>query len=463
MRTPKGPFSWCIPTSNSESAWGIAWIGSCLALLIFATFIQGCSPPSSDEKWVRPIHRTKITPPPPEVEVKQDAVGVTSPLQKFDPKVDILFVIDNSSSMDKHQKDLVVNIEKFVSKFSSNKIVDYHIGVLATWDTFTFETEAYRQAFPNKLKKGQLQPLRYVATGTVEDRGVILATCPPFVQRNNPCFSTDPTASSISKLRRNDSDAVSNVLKSTLFIGVDKFEGDLSKIAPGTDSYHRGGPQFEELFTPLQGFIDQHSSGNTAAAEFLRPEAPLVVILITDADESSTIAPEEMAAKLLALKGGDPEKVNVLSVLVSKNDPDELKDPGIRVTTTQKSTHMGEPLILGKFSELFEASGHGRRLGINNKDYGTMLAQMGDFVNEKVMRKVIPLDARPEWGSIEVTYGKQTIQADSRKGWTYDAESNSIILNPGISFSYQEGAQIQIKYVPINLEDVSKGKLRRVN
>ncbi len=48
------------------------------------------------------------------------------------PKVDILFIVDDSGSMSTHQKNLSNNIELFVDEFSKLKLIDYHIGVIST-------------------------------------------------------------------------------------------------------------------------------------------------------------------------------------------------------------------------------------------------------------------------------------------------------------------------------------------
>ena len=50
----------------------------------------------------------------------------------FDPKVDILFVVDNSGSMSTHQQNLARNIDLFVGAFLKTSIIDYNIGVTTT-------------------------------------------------------------------------------------------------------------------------------------------------------------------------------------------------------------------------------------------------------------------------------------------------------------------------------------------
>ncbi len=52
--------------------------------------------------------------------------------QVFDPKVDILFVVDNSGSMGAHQGNLSRNVAKFTSIFTKSSVLDYNIGIVTT-------------------------------------------------------------------------------------------------------------------------------------------------------------------------------------------------------------------------------------------------------------------------------------------------------------------------------------------
>lgn len=50
----------------------------------------------------------------------------------FNPRVDILFVIDNSGSMQSVQQAMANNAQRFADEMSRVSILDYHIGVLST-------------------------------------------------------------------------------------------------------------------------------------------------------------------------------------------------------------------------------------------------------------------------------------------------------------------------------------------
>ena len=53
-------------------------------------------------------------------------------LEYFSPKVDILFVIDSSGSMETAQNNLRANAYKFAAALSKVAILDYHVGVITT-------------------------------------------------------------------------------------------------------------------------------------------------------------------------------------------------------------------------------------------------------------------------------------------------------------------------------------------
>ena len=58
---------------------------------------------------------------------KQKVKGKT-----YNPKIDILFVVDNSGSMDSHQTTLSRNIALFTNEIFKSKTLDFHIGVVTS-------------------------------------------------------------------------------------------------------------------------------------------------------------------------------------------------------------------------------------------------------------------------------------------------------------------------------------------
>ena len=85
-----------------------------VAVSISGLMLLSCSP-SSEKLMPKPKHKSN-----------------KSTHDTFDPIVDILFVIDNSGSMQSHQTNLANNVRLFVDKIKQFQILDYHIGVTTT-------------------------------------------------------------------------------------------------------------------------------------------------------------------------------------------------------------------------------------------------------------------------------------------------------------------------------------------
>jgi len=70
-----------------------------------------------------------------------DKVANDGGTEVFDPAVDILFLVDDSGSMEIKQQNLITNINRFISAFTQRANIDYHIGVVTTtFDNFSSNT-----------------------------------------------------------------------------------------------------------------------------------------------------------------------------------------------------------------------------------------------------------------------------------------------------------------------------------
>lgn len=79
--------------------------------------------------WACSPEVPKMIPRPTVINEKVDTDGSE---EVFDPKIDILFVVDDSGSMQSHQNNLASNIDLFVTNFLKRQDIDYHIGVVST-------------------------------------------------------------------------------------------------------------------------------------------------------------------------------------------------------------------------------------------------------------------------------------------------------------------------------------------
>lgn len=408
--------------------------------------LSACSPESSDIKAQMPApEQAKPEIPVYEKVAPQEFKWITEDGGQsqfdFNPQVDILFVMDNSDSMKSAQENLNRNIDRFTSGLVKNKMIDYHIGVVSTWDSSERFAKAKKDSF-------EIGDLRYVK---------------------------DSNGKLVNKRYYSKSDGGKNSLAATLAIGV--------------TPYAEGGPEVEEFFSPLAASLEK--TGRGAANEgFFRDNAQLVVVIMTDADDStSRISPEQMAKTLIDFKGGKEEKVSVYGVLVRASDPDQYKDWDLRVhpkyhpecfDITQKGAKNNGKCSAGfgpeRLDQLIVAANANSGtqdqirskfiMSIVSKTFGTDLARIGDNISVKTLEKEIFLSQRPRVTAdgklmVRVRYGTdkelasgkgQVITQKQDGGWLYDPENNSIHLSGKINYNYQDGARFAVDLIPLTLK-----------
>lgn len=434
------------------------------------TFVMlaGCSPESATLSTLRPVTQPappKFASPEPLPQAQRPEFAKPAPLEQstppvfesvqeqksawitedggqsqldFNPQVDILFVIDNSDSMKSAQSNLVSNIGRFTEKIVQNKMIDFHIGVISTWDS----SERFATTKKDPFGIGELRFVKS-ATGQSSDAR--------FITRQNQ-----------------------NLMASTLAIGV--------------ASYADGGPENEEFFSPLVAALEK--SGRGAPNEgFFRPEAQLVVVIMTDADDSnSALSHEQVVSKLVEFKGGRKEKVSVYGVLVKAADPDQYKDWALRVhpkynpqcfDITAKGAKANGTCAKGLGPDRLEQfivaanmdSGTPAEvrakyiISIISKNFGSDLAKIGNDVKKKTMMKEIFLSQVPvvEDGKVQirVRYGTaaevaagrgQILPQGANGGWLFSPENNSVRLSGDIAYQYKEGARFAVDLKPVILK-----------
>ncbi|HWU44308.1 MAG TPA: vWA domain-containing protein [Bdellovibrio sp.] len=358
----------------------------------------------------------------------------------FNPQVDILFVTDNSDSMKAAQENLSRNIDRFTAGIVKNKMIDYHIGVISCWDS----TERYSRLKKDPFNIGDLRYIKNLSGKYVNKR---------------------------------------------FFTKADRGQSSLAaSINIGVTPYEQGGPEIEEFFSPLQAAIEK--TGHGAVNEgFFREDAQLVVILMTDADDSTShVSPEQMAKSLIDFKGGNPAKVSVYGVLVRPNDPDQYKDWDLRIhpkyhpecfdMTAKPPKNNGKCAGFGpdRLDQFIVAANSNFGtinqirdkfiMRILSKNFGSDLAKIGDDITVKTLEKEIFLSQRPRVDDqgqimIRVRYGTeqelttdqaQVIPQKANGGWLYDPENNSIHLSGNIKYNYQDGARFSVDLIPLTLK-----------
>jgi hypothetical protein len=412
--------------------------------LMALSFIVACSP--ANETLTA---RYEVPPPPEPIIPHFDEVAVPTAdwitldggqtQMEFNPQVDILFVVDNSASMSSAQDNLSNNIDTFASKFQQNKMIDYHIGVVSVWDSGRFTEGKDKTGF----SLGELRNVKSASGKVLDSR---------FVTKD---------------------ENVSKILSQTLKIGY---------MPLGS-----GGPENEEIFSPISAALQLNGRGATNEG-FFRENARLVVIILTDAEDSTpSMSPDQLAQELFQFKNNKKDQVSVYAALVKKSDPEDKKDDGLKVTKRYHPEcfdQKGKSLDNQRCNEGFGADRieefviaanieQGSADSIRSKNimsivqtnFGKDLARIGSDISAKTLAKEILLDLKPRQNAdgslmIRVRYGSaedlsigkgQIIPAGQQGGWVFNPSNNSILLAGDVKYSYKEGARFAIDMVPVTI------------
>lgn len=357
----------------------------------------------------------------------------TSVAQNTAPrKVDVLFVIDTSESMDLHQENLKKNIGRFVDSFIKQKDLDFHIGVVSIWDSVRYD-----KVVKAPYEIGKLRPLKDPA-----QPGVTLAG-PQYVTRNTPNLL--------------------GVLGETLDLGIEprylRALGKNGKLEIVRDANHQpidaGGPEFEELFSPvLPALTDKNG-------DFYRKDAHLAVIMVTDADDSSPdLTADLLAHELFDLKGGDHNMVAGFGALSLDNCP---VDPGREVRDAKGNLlSINPPTNINDFVTLTG----GQSMNLCDGQFGDRLAAIGQQIHDQTNSDLrIQLKQRPDLATLKVSYVINGVAEVLTPGdaYSYIEDTNEIVVHgDGPVFANAAGGNVEVEFTPINWARSKSGHIVHV-
>lgn len=421
------------------------------AVVALATALVGC-------KTENPALTGIPKPPPPAIErgtVERLADGLQV---SFDPRVDILFVIDDSLSMEKHQENLSRNIKSFVDELAKVKAIDFHIGYTVSHDrgrygTFVPQTCGNR-AEPNWEPVGSLRSLKGPSEKLPKDGR-------RFVTREDD-FNT--------------------ILKETLDPKVNtalvkQLINTPSKPVADGCGY---GPEEEEMFSPIVGLLEDKSlSVNNG---FRRDGALFVVVIVSDAksaDVNFGLTPENVMLRIAAATGSimsESPKFRVLSVAMKPGvmmDNDQCKpDPAFGEWSEEQQrtvlmlprrvTEDENPLAVLAMLTQDENLEVDPVLSICDKNYGDDLARYGAQIKQDTLRDLtIQLPSYPQAftkpedqdRNLAVFIGEQKLD---RTMWKYSSQTGNgqgavvTIFGQKIDWDKYTGQKIRVTYVPVD-------------
>jgi hypothetical protein len=378
-----------------------------LIALIASAGLMGCAKSTSSDVMAKP-----------EEVVQGKATGGTMQVE-FNPAVDILFVVDNSNSMEKAQGWLREGIAEFVDGFGENSSVDYRAGVITVYDTGRCG-RVYKGQVRDCYPAGQLQPIKTIAKVDVLDA------------EGKPVFEADgKTIKKQEKFVAGQPGFVSRgegsaaILKATLDVG-----------SPTLDE---GGPQFEEMFMPVLEAL-KPSMNNGPNKGFIRNDSQVVIIFVSDENDGSAISTDmfvpTVQAALSNPKMNGSDRLTMHGVLaVGGCKPGKIARPPSRLVKVIKEVN-GDTYPI-----------------CNPTEFANGLKKIGKNIRERMMRSSFVLNGRPARGSIKVFYG----DVELKSGWKYVARTNTIEISSNLPVQPKPGAKFSATFDRVSDNAVNKG------
>ena len=146
---------------------------------------------------------------------------------------------------------------------------------------------------------------------------------------------------------------------------------------------------------------------------FFTQDAFFAVIAVTDAEDQSLISPDDFVLKVQQIRRG----------------PGLFKYYGVLGAGSFGCQHDLFPTYIGGRHEKVITLTKGQVYSLCSRDFGKLLAKIGDNIVKEALYPRISLDVRPETSTIVVTHkGRVLIPGPESQGgeWYYDYDTNSI-------------------------------------
>lgn len=347
-------------------------------------------------------------PPPPNAEFVTIEGAQTSTLSN--PKVNVLFVVDNSGSMLGYQSKLSKNLELFAERFFKNNRIDYKIGVVPVYDSkYLNDQTMYRSGLRKMNALAELVPLKGLEADDNQKQLYITR------ETKNP----------------------KKVLQETVAIGT------------------QWGPEAEESFSPVLAIADEKLNVEKNN-HFYDADAYLAVIFLTDADDVTPgLSGEDFYQKLIHLKNGDRSKILIAAALPNLNNTSaDCKKDG-------RGPVQSFPALLAVSGAIYA--------DLCSDNFGSRLADFGKYLVQRIASEKIALNFTPDIDSIEVSYGpvgsvesERIIIPRGQQGYYFNSEKNEIVVSPDIALPKSANSIIFVKAKPADLANYNNGRLQRL-
>lgn len=340
-------------------------------------------------------------------------------------KVDVLWVIDNSSSMIPLQQNLINNFSSFIKNFSSKKL-DYQMAVTTT-DAFMSSSIYMNDLNYSKFRDG---PMHYAL--------------------NNGSYSLIPYGIH----------SGFNLVVPSLSDVVNTFVTNAAQGDQGSDD--------ERAFSSIKAALS-----NTSNSGFVRNGSYLAIIILSDEDDFSSDSrvanswmgklPSETTAQYNARYVADHNynyaNLDTVDSYVSYLDTLTSSTSSIRHYNVNTVSVLDNTCLTQHNAQSISTIIGQRYIDIATKTNGsqgsicdTNFASTLDKLQEKILElsSQFYLQRIPVLSSVKVVVNGASISQDATNGWTYDSVANSIVFHGDAIPS--EGAVININFDPTTIK-----------
>lgn len=307
-------------------------------------------------------------------------------------KIDVLWVVDNSGSMETSQNNLASNFQAFIQRFNQSNY-DFHMAVTTT--------EAWEKQFDTSSIKARIKD------------GAILQSSPR-IETHSGVFVMDKNTANLNSVFS------TNIKQGTLGNGDER--------------------AFESF---KQTLLEPNNSA------FRRDEAFLAVIIVSDEEDfsgSSATAFEDASKNFTVQSYVDFLDTFTKNSVYGKNYSVSTISVPDAACKTQLSTDGFLRKISTRLPQLADLTGGVK--GSLCSNFGETLNLISDSIIQ--LSAVFKLSREPQVDTIAVTVDGVPVQQDATNGWTYNASDLTITFHgtsvPGAN------ANIQIDFYPKSIK-----------
>ena len=176
---------------------------------------------------------------------------------------------------------------------------------------------------------------------------------------------------------------------------------------------------------------------------FIRDNAALVIIIVSDEDDHSFGNVQYFTRMLNSIKGAGNSNLVTLSAIIGMpvNNEMNLQNPEGCVREEEKHIAWAGASAGIRYFKAAKLTG-GVVASICSEDFNLVLSSLG--ITAAGLIRVFPLSRKPIVATISVKVNEHTIEKNEDLGWIYNEESNSIIFKG--RFVPESKAEVIIEY-----------------